>query len=160
MHTLNSSLRVMWACLKKDLKSARSEPLYTLVAIILPLNVLVLMRLLVISGGLAPTAVVMQDSGPLAQQFYAAMSLAHSFVLQQATANQADTLIQQGKIVAVVTIPADFDARMRQNQSVAVGVKINNLNTDFTNDIRRAVPDAITGFYSKADPPVLPPTPP
>jgi ABC-2 type transport system permease protein len=83
MHITGSSLRVIWACLKKDLKSARSEPLYTLVSIILPLNVLVLMSLLVISGGLAPTAVVMQDAGPLAQQFYAAMSQAHSFVVLQ-----------------------------------------------------------------------------
>jgi len=149
MHITGSSLRVIWACLKKDLKSARSEPLYTLVSIILPLNVLVLMSLLVISGGLAPTAVVMQDSGPLAQQFYTAMSQAHSFMLQQATAEQADALIEQGRIVAVVTIPADFDALIRQNQSVAVGVKINNLNTDFTNDIRRAIPDAITQLYQQ-----------
>ena len=159
MHTLSSSLRVIWACLKKDLKSARSEPLFTLVSIILPLNVLVLMSLLVISGGLAPTAVVMQDSGPLAQQFYTAMSQAHSFVLQQATAEQADALIEQGKIVAVVTIPADFDTRIRQHQSVAVGVKINNLNTDFTNDIRRALPLSITSFYAKAYPSIVTITP-
>jgi hypothetical protein len=51
MNTLSFSLRVIWACLKKDLKSARSEPLYTLVSIVLPLNVLLLMSLLVISGG-------------------------------------------------------------------------------------------------------------
>src|SRR5260221_4767839 len=133
--------------------------LFTLVSIILPLTVMVMMSVLVISGGLAPTAVVMQHTGPLAQQFYTAMSQAHSFVLQQATADQADTLIQQGKIVAVVTIPADFDARIRQNQSVAVGVKINNLNTDFTNDIRRALPLSITGFYAKAEPSVVTITP-
>src|SRR5258708_16403447 len=108
MHTFSSSLRVIWACLKKDLKSARSEPLYMLVSIILPLNVLLLMSLLVISGGLAPTAVVMQDSGPLAQQFYAAMSQAHSFVLQQASPAKPQALIHQGKIVAGVTVPADF----------------------------------------------------
>src|SRR5260370_19258684 len=159
MHTLSSSLRVIWACLKKDTKRARSEPLYTLVSIILPLNVLVLMSRLVSSGGLAPRAVVMQDTGPLAQQFYTAMSQAHSFVLQQATADQADTLIEQGRIVAVVTIPADFDARIRQNQSVAVGVKINNLNTDFTNDIRRALPLSITSFYAKAEHSVVTITP-
>ena len=35
MDTLGSSLRVIWACLKKDLKSALTEPLYTLVSIIL-----------------------------------------------------------------------------------------------------------------------------
>jgi hypothetical protein len=80
MDTLSSFLRVIWACLKKDLKSALTEPLYTLVSIILPLNVLLLMSLLVISGGLASTAVVMQDKRPLAQQFYAAMQGAHSFV--------------------------------------------------------------------------------
>jgi ABC-type multidrug transport system permease subunit len=159
MHTLSSSLRVIWACLKKDLKSARSEPLFTLVSIILPLNVLVLMSLLVISGGLAPTAVVMQDSGTLAQQFYTAMGQAHSFVLQQDTTQQANTLIEQGRIVAVVTIPADFDARIRQHLPVQVGVKINNLNTDFTNDIRRALPLSITSFYAKAYPSLVTITP-
>ncbi|MGB8346894.1 MAG: ABC transporter permease [Ktedonobacteraceae bacterium] len=159
MHTSGSSLRVIRACLKKDLKSAFSEPLFTLVSIILPLNVLLLMSLLVISGGLAPTAVVMQDSGPLAQQFYAAMSQSHSFVLQQATTDQAAALIEQGRVVAVVTIPADFDARIRQHQPVSVGVKINNLNTDFTNDIRRALPLSITSFYAKAFPNMVTITP-
>src|SRR5262249_6819443 len=136
MDTLSSFLRVSWACLKKDLKSALTEPLYTLVSIILPLNVLLLMSLLVISGGLAPTAVVMKDSGPLAQQFYAAMQGAHSFVVQQATTSRANALIEQGRVVAVVTIPADFDARVQEHLPVQVGVQINNLNTDFTNDIR------------------------
>lgn len=159
MYILSSFLRVIWACLKKDLKSALSEPLFTLVSIILPLNVLVLMSLLVISGGLAPTAVVLQDSGPLAQQFYAAMSHAHSFVLQQATAEQANALIEQGKIVAVVTIPADFDTRMHQHLPVQMRVKINNLNTDFTNDIRRALPLSITSFYAKAYPSMVTITP-
>jgi len=159
MHPFSSSLRVIWACLKKDLKSARSEPLFTLVSILLPLNVLFLMSLLVVSGGLAPTAVVMQDSGPLAQQFYRAMNQAHSFVLQQATASRANALIEEGKIVAIVTIPADFDVRIRQHQSVVVGVQINNLNTDFTNDIRRAVPLAITSFYAGAEPSIVTITP-
>src|SRR5215469_4607758 len=112
MHPFSFSLRVIWACLKKDLKSALTEPLNTLVSIILPLNLLLLMSLLVISGGLAPTAMVMQDTGPLAQQFYAAMKEAHSFVLQQTTAEQAEVLLQEGRIVAVVTIPADFDMRI------------------------------------------------
>jgi ABC-type multidrug transport system permease subunit len=159
MDTLSFSLRVVWACLKKDLKSAMTEPLYTLVSIILPLNVLLLMSLLVISGGLAPTAVVMQDSGPLAQQFYAAMKGAHSFVVQQATIQQADMLIEQGRVVAVVTIPADFDTRMQEHLPVQVRVTINNLNTDFTNDIRRALPLSITSFYAKAEPSVVTITP-
>jgi ABC-2 type transport system permease protein len=159
MRTHTSFLRVVWACVNKDLKSARTEPLFTLVAIILPLNVLLLMSLLVVSGGLAPTAVVMEDSGPLAQQFYTAMQAAHSFALQHATASQAQALLQEGKIVAVVAIPADFDARIQDHQRVSVGVTINNLNTDFTNDIRRAVPLSITSFYAEAEPSIVTITP-
>jgi ABC-type transport system involved in multi-copper enzyme maturation permease subunit len=87
------------------------------------------------------------------------MSHAHSFRLQIASTSDAQNLISTGKIVAVVTIPADFDARIRQNQPVRVGVQINNLNTDFTNDIRRAIPLSITSFYAKAFPDLVNITP-
>jgi ABC-type multidrug transport system permease subunit len=80
------------------------------------------------------------------------MSHAHSFRLQLAGAADAQHLIDTGRIVAVVTIPADFDQKISQNQPVQVGVEVNNLNTDFTNDIRRAVPLSITSFYAKAFP--------
>ncbi len=123
------TLRVIWACMKKDIKSALTERVFTIIGIFVPVNVLILMSLFVLSGGQAPTAVVMHDTGPYAQQFYDAMSHAHSFRLQIASASDAQNLISTGKIVAVVTIPADFDARIRQNQPLRVGVQINNLNT-------------------------------
>jgi ABC-2 type transport system permease protein len=146
------TLRVIWACMKKDIKSALTERVFTIIGIFVPVNVLILLSLFVLAGSQAPTAVVMHDTGPYAQQFYTAMSHAHSFRLQTASADEAQNLISTGKIVAVVTIPADFDARVQQNQPVQVGVQINNLNTDFTNDIRRAIPLSITSFYSKAFP--------
>lgn len=153
------TLRVIWACMKKDIKSALTERVFTIIGIFVPVNVLILLSLFVLSGSNAPTAIVIQDSGQYAQAFYDAMSHAHSFRLQKASASEARDLIQAGKIVAVVTIPADFDARMRQNQAVQVDVQINNLNTDFTNDIRRAVPLSITSFYAKAFPNLVTITP-
>jgi ABC-2 type transport system permease protein len=152
MQKMMYTLRVIWACTKKDIKSALTERVFTIVSIFLPLNFLILFSLFVLGGGVAPTAVVMQDTGTYAQQFYNAMAHAHSFRLQQATASEAHNLIEAGRIVAVVTIPADFDARIQNNQPVQVGVQVNNLNTDFTNDIRRAVPLSITTFYAKAFP--------
>ena len=152
MNQLMYDLRVIWAVALKDLRIGLTERFSTAISIFLPLNFLILMSLFALSGGLSPTAVVMNDTGPLAQQFYQAMSGAHSFRLQQADAAQAQALIQAGKIVAVVTIPAEFDSRLQANQPVGVDVQINNLNTDFTNDIRRAVPLSITSFYAKAYP--------
>jgi len=152
---LNYNLRVIWACTKKDIKSALIERTFTFLSIFLPVNFLILMSLFVLGGSQAPTAVVMQDTGPYAQQFYTAMSHAHSFRLQQASTAEAEALINGGRIVAVVTIPPDFDQRIQQNQPVQVDVQVNNLNTDFTNDIRRAVPLSITSFYAKAFPNVV-----
>lgn len=155
MQRINYNLRVIWACMKKDIKSALTERIFTILSVFVPVNFLILLSLFVLSGGQAPTAVVMNDSGPYAQQFYSAMSRAHSFRLQKASATEAEQLIQQGRIVAVVTVPAEFDQRVRANQPVQVNVQINNLNTDFTNDIRRAVPLSITTFYAKAFPNVV-----
>jgi len=153
------SLRVIWACMNKEIKSALAERRSTIMGVFLPMNFLILMSLFAVSGGLAPTAVVMEDTGPYAQQFYDAMAHAHSFSLQKANAQEAQNLIEAGRIVAVVTIPADFDTRLQQNQPVQVDIEVNNLNTDFTNDIRRAVPLSITTFYGKAFPHLVTITP-
>jgi ABC-type transport system involved in multi-copper enzyme maturation permease subunit len=80
------------------------------------------------------------------------MEHAHSFIIQETTAGQAATLMQQGKIVAIVTVPEDFDSALQAGQRVQLPVLINNLDVDFTNDIRRAVPLAITSFYASAFP--------
>ncbi|HLJ36208.1 MAG TPA: hypothetical protein VKU38_21295, partial [Ktedonobacteraceae bacterium] len=96
---INYTLRVIWACMKKDIKSALTERVFTIIGIFVPVNVLILLSLFVLSGGLAPTSVVMQDTGPYAQQFYTAMSRAHSFRLSITSASDAQNLISTGRIV-------------------------------------------------------------
>ncbi len=145
-------LRVIWACARKDFRVALTDRLFTILGLFVPANVLILMSLFVLAGSNAPTAVVMLDSGPYAQAFYQAMSQAHSFHLQITSAVEAERLMAAGQVVAVVTVPSNFDTSIRQDQPVKVGVEINNLNTDFTNDIRRAIPLSITSFYAKAFP--------
>ncbi len=149
------TLNVIWSCMIRDIRSMLTDRAFTLVGILTPLNAFILMSLFVLAGTQAPTAVVMQDSGPYAQQFYQSLSATNGFKLQIVSASQATSLIQAGRIVAVITIPADFDQSIQHNAPVKVGVEINNLNTDFTNDIRRSVPNAITKFYANAFPDVV-----
>jgi ABC-2 type transport system permease protein len=149
---LDTMLRVVWACLKKDVRSVWTEKAFLFQTIVLPLNYNMLLILFALSGSNAPTAVVMTDQGPYAQQFYSALASAHSFHLQNATEDQAQALMQSGEIVAIVTIPADFDARLQSDQAVQVGLQVNNLNTDFTDDVRRGVRLAITSFSAQAFP--------
>jgi len=152
MREIAYQLRVIWATARKDVRSALTDRLFTLLGLFVPANVLILMSLFVLAGSNAPTTMVMNDTGPYAQAFYQAMSQAHSFRLETATAEEAERRLAAGQAVAVVTIPPDFDSSLQQGRPVQVGVEINNLNTDFTNDIRRAIPLSITSFYAKVFP--------
>lgn len=152
MSAITQNIRIIWACMKKDMRSALTERVFLIAGIFMPVNILIMMSLFVLAGSHAPTAVVMQDQGPYAQAFYRAMNGANSFSLRTASATDAQQLITEGKIVAVVTIPPDFDTHVQADEPVQVDVQINNLNTDFTNDVRRAIPLSITSFYAKAFP--------
>jgi len=149
---LGSDLRVISALLKKDLRIAFTQPLLIALGVVIPVNFLLLFMLFAVSGGQAPTALVMEDRGPLAQRFLNAMEGAHSFQITQMSATEAQREIAAGHVVAIVTIPAGFDRELAAGQHIALPVVVNNLQTDFTNDIRRAVPMTVTSFYADAYP--------
>jgi ABC-type multidrug transport system permease subunit len=69
--------------------------------------------------------------------------------VSDATTAQAQALYQNLDVVAILTIPSNFTQDIGAHAPVHIEVQINNLNADFTNDIRRAVPDAITQFYEQ-----------
>src|SRR5260370_23896899 len=106
LYNAASSLRVIWACMKKDIKTSFKECTFTIVGTLVPLNILFLMILFVIGGGYAPTAVVINDRGQYTQGIYKAMNGAHSFRLQQTRFQEAMRLIHSRRIVSRVTVPA------------------------------------------------------
>lgn len=150
--SLRHDLRVVRALAVKDLRLSLIDRVFTVIGVVIPINFLLLFMLFALSGGQAPTAVVLEDQGPLAQKFVDAMDRAHSFIITRTDAASAENLIQTGKIVAVVTVPSGFDADLRAGRRVELPVQINNLEQDFTNDIRRAVPLSVTSFYSETFP--------
>src|SRR6516165_4128534 len=129
---MRHDLRVIRAVALKDIRSSLTERLFTVISILLPLNFLLLFLLFVLTGGEAPTAVVLQDDGPYAQALVQAMQNSHSFIIQETDAETAQRLMEQGRIVAIVTVPADFDAALGSGQSISLPVTVNNLNVDFT----------------------------
>jgi ABC-2 type transport system permease protein len=152
---VQNNLRIIWACAKKDFHTSLTERIFLLTLIMIPLQYLFLFIIFVLPADHAPTAVVMLDKGPHARQLYSAMSGANSFSLFETSAADAQRQLVGGKIVAVVTIPENFDTSVNQKRPVEIPVQINNLNTDFTEDIRRAIPLSITSFYAQAFPSLI-----
>ena len=140
-------LRSVWAIYRKDLAVWWQNRL-TVMASFAPILTLVLLQALgAASVGRSPVALVTLDHGPKGRQMQQIFHAADVFSITDATPHQAQELLRDVLVVAVITIPADFTQRVAAHESSPVEVTINNLNLDFTNDIRRAVPNAITQFY-------------
>ena len=54
--------------------------------------------------------------------------------------------LHTGSLVAIITIPKDFSYAIAHGQEVTLPVSIDNVNTDLTDDIQRALPSAIVAF--------------
>lgn len=140
-------LRIVWAILRKDLQVWLRQPAIVAATLIPPVSFLLVQALGAAAVGRSPVALVVLDPGPQGQQVAQSIVNADVFRVRPATPAQAQALLKNLDVVAVITIPLDFSQRFQARQPDAVQVTVNNLNLDFTNDIRRAVPDAITQYY-------------
>jgi ABC-2 type transport system permease protein len=141
-------LQATWVIMIKDMQVWLRQPVTIVATFLPPLVFLLVQSLGAVAVGRSPVALVVQDSGPQGLQMAQAIRDANVFRLQVVDATRAQTLLNDLDVVAVVTIPADFSHRLQTHQETTVDVTVNNLNLDFTNDIRRAVPDAITRYYA------------
>lgn len=139
--------RVIWVILRKDIRIWLRQPSTIGATFIPPIGFLLVGALGAAAVGRSPVALVTLDSGPKGVQMAQIFHNADVFRITDANPQQAQALYNKINVVAIITIPADFTQRVEAHQSAPVHVTVNNLNLDFTNDIRRSVPDAITQFY-------------
>lgn len=140
--------RAIWVIFRKDIRVWLRQPANIAATILPPLAFLLAGALGATAVGRSPVALVTLDSGAKGQQMAQIIHNADVFRLTDATPAQAQTLLNQIDVVAVITIPADFTRRVDAHVAAPIDVTVNNLNLDFTNDIRRSVPDAITQYYA------------
>lgn len=108
---------------------------------------LCLVSLFALTGAMAPTAIVSSDDGAYAEAFIQQLSSTHhSFAIKRMTMDDAQSALKVGKIVAIIAIPSNFSSSIAERKQVRINVQIDNVNIDFTEDIKRALPAAIVAF--------------
>ncbi len=137
----------VWIILRKDIRVLLRQPVNIAATILPPLAFLLVNALGAAAVGRNPVALVTLDKGIKGQQMAQIIHNADVFRITDATPTQAQVLLNNVDIAAIITIPADFTQRVNAHLNAPIDVVVNNLNLDFTNDIRRSVPDAITQFY-------------
>ncbi len=139
--------RSVWAIVRKDLRVWLSNRRNLVATVVPPIAFLLIQALGAVAVGRSPVALVTLDSGPKGQQMQQIFHQADVFRITDASPEQAATLYKDIQVIAIITIPKDFTQRVEARDRSPVNVRVNNLNLDFTNDVRRSVPDAITQFY-------------
>lgn len=135
-----ASWRVEWAHLRRSW-------LFLALALVQGLSFLVLVSLFALTGSRAPTALVNSDGSALSLQFVKDLKAAHdSFSIRPMTAKLAQSELDAGDIVAIIKIPKGFGGSVTRGQTALVQVELDNVDTDMTDDIERAVPSAIVLF--------------
>ncbi len=145
---MRKNLRALLGGMNAELNRMRRSRLLIAIVVVQSVTFLILVTLFGMTGAYAPTALVNYDNGPLAQQFIHSLENDHhSFALifmNNETA--AKELVEQGVIVAMIVIPQGFSQSISEGKTVPVTVFIDNINTDMTDDIQRAMPAAVMSF--------------
>src|SRR5215469_12841765 len=141
-------LTPIWAICRNDLTLWLRRPLLILGSLLVPVSYTLVVFLGSQATSLEPVAVVNLDHGPVGAQLVRAMNDAGVFRLRLASPARARQMYDSLHAAAIITIPGNETQRVAAHELAPVSVRIDNLNLDFTSDIRRAVPDAITTYYA------------
>jgi ABC-2 type transport system permease protein len=150
MAVANSRLAIL-AIVRKDIGIWLRQPTAITATILPAIAFMIILYFGAQAVGRNPVALVVQDSGPYAQEIVSILNNSDAFKVSLVTSkqDQAEQALKHIQVAAVITIPSNFDAAFNAHKSDPVTIHINNLNLDFTNDLRRSLPAAISEFYSR-----------
>ena len=138
----------VWVIFRKDMRVLLRQPVTITATLAPPIAFLLVNALGAAAVGRSPVALVTLDQGAKGQQMAQIIQNADVFRITNASPSQAQAMLNDIDVIAIITIPANFTQEVDAHVAAPIDVTVNNLNLDFTNDIRRSVPDAITQYYS------------
>jgi ABC-2 type transport system permease protein len=133
-----------------DLKRWRKMPLTAICALIPPIAMTLVLVTLSLSVTQQPVALVVEGNGPASiQMAHIIKSDTDAYSLTVANATTANRMLENEQVAAVITIPSTFDEEVA-NGTGKVLLTINNVDFDFSDDIRRSVDRSVVGFDDPA----------
>lgn len=139
-------MRAAWAIARNDLRLWRRSPPAIAAALVPPLAMAALVAVLTASASQQPVALVVQGHGPLAARMARIIADdSEAYALHRTDAQSAGRMLDAQQVAGVVVIPPDFDERVASDGAV-IGLTLNNVDSDFSDDIRRTVDRSVAEF--------------
>src|SRR4051812_38305336 len=138
-------LRSMWAMARSDGLRWWRSPAWIAATLIPAIGMSFVVLALTFAVGKQPVALVQEDDGPQANRMVEIISHSDGFFLTKTDPETASRDLKEQRVAAVIRIPGDFEARVAAS-TAAVEVLINNVDIDFSDDIRKSVTEAVVAF--------------
>jgi ABC-2 type transport system permease protein len=139
-------MKAIWTLARLDFAVWRKSPWAIAAALIPPLGMLVLVKVLTIAVTAQPVALVIEDRSPQARivaDFIKADT--ESYLLKETTRERAQHLLAQQRVVAVIDIPKGFGAAVGRGRAM-LHYTLNNVDIDVADDIRRSIDRSVAEF--------------
>src|SRR5664279_2508493 len=144
---MNAALHAFAGGFSAEFAQLKRSPLLIALTVIQAITFIFLVNFFGMTGAFAPTALIDNDHGYYAKAFINSLNNAHhSFNLKFMDEKSAMNDVKKGKLVAIITIPKGFSEAIDDGEAVPLKVVVDNVDTDMTADIQRALPSAIADF--------------
>lgn len=139
-------LRGAWALASLDLRMWRRMPLAVVCALVPPLGMALLLVVLTLTVTQQPVALVVQSQGLQADRMAKLIrSDDEAYALTLTGMPQAQAMLKNQEVAAIITIPPDFDQAVTTH-TARLELTLNNIDIDFADDIRRSVERSVGQF--------------
>ncbi len=143
-----------WGVFAKDIRQWRREPQAALGPMLIPIVLMLICAILFGFGGDEwNIALVNQGTGREAAAFAATIETLHSNIspyyrIVSRDADEARRLVADGRLHMMITIPADFDARIAAGETPVIETRVFNINTDMTKNARLRLERAMQDYLA------------
>ncbi len=148
MRFLLAALEGMWTLAWLDLLHWRRMPWAIASALIPPLGMAIMLVVLSFTVTQEPVALVIQSQGAYSRQMAEMMEAdTDSYALRVMSMEEATQALHDQEIAAIITIPPGFDQAVITH-TAHLQLTLNNVDIDFSDDIRRSVERSVGQFDS------------
>lgn len=136
---------IIWSIARSDITRWRRSPALVAATLIPAIGMSLTVIGLTYAVGRQPVALVRQGQGPMSEKVVGILRESDGFFLSERTPQEAEKALRNQWVCAVITIPSNFD-RAVATRSASLKVEINNVDLDFSDDIRRSVSEAVVAI--------------
>lgn len=149
------TLKAIWSVACLDLCLWRRMPVAIASALVPPIAMALFLVVLSLAVTQQPVALVIQGSGQNADRMALIINEDTDAYLPTRTDEaRAKQMLSDQEVAAVITVPQDFDQMIKNGRVAKVKLLLNNVDTDFADDIRRSVDRSVYRFaLEKSRPP-------